>query len=79
MVSVFFASLRGMLDVTEHIQSEKSALVSGIVTEDISLGDLTAVDELRQTEQLAELASQIDFVALVRYEIDIAFASVKHA
>ena len=67
-----------MLGVAEHIQSEKSALVLRIVAENVSLGDLTALDELRQTDQLAELTLQIQLVALVGNEIDAAFASVKH-
>ena len=72
-------ALRGVLGVAEHVQSEELALVSGAVAEDKCLGDLTAFDELRQTEQLAELTSQIDLVAFVSDEVDIAFASVKHA
>ena len=79
LFSAFRCCLRGVFDFAEHVQSEELALVGRVVTKDISFGDLTALDELRQTEQLAELASQIDFVALVGYEVDIAFASVKHA
>ena len=70
--------LRGMHGVAEHIKSEEPALVIGVVTEDICLGDLTAVDQLCQTKQLTELASQIDLVALGGDKKNVALATVKH-
>ena len=65
-----------MLGDSEHIQSEKSALVSGVVTEHKSLVDLAALDELCQTYKLTELALKVELVALFGYEIDVALAGI---
>ena len=67
-----------MLGIAEHIQSEKLLLIVGVVTEDECLGDLTALHEPGDTEQLAQSAFQVELVAFTGDKIDVAFATVKH-
>ena len=73
------SALSGMLGVSEHIQPEQTALVDRIVAHDERLGDLAALDQSCQTDQLAELAFQVELVALVGNQINVALASVKYA
>lgn len=71
--------LSGMLGVSEHIQPEQTALVDRIVADHERLGDLAALDQSCQTDQLAELALKVELIALVGNQIDVALASVKYA
>jgi len=73
------SALSAMLGVSEHIQPEQTALIDRIVAHDERLGDLAALDQSCQTDQLAELAFQVELVALVGNQINVALASVKYA
>ena len=77
MVSVFVRS-SAMLGFSEHIQSEHPALIDGVITDDVCLGDLAAADELCQTYKLAQLAPEIELVALVGDKKYVAFTVVEH-
>ena len=75
---LLFSESRRMFGFAEHTQAEQSAFVSRIIAHDVRVADLAAVDELCQARQLAESAFQIELVALVCDEVNVAFTGVKH-
>ena len=65
--------------VSQEIEAEQLAFILGIFADDVSLGDLSALDELGQTHQLSKLAFEIEVVAFAGDQVNIAFAAVEHS
>ena len=54
----------------------KNLLVLDVVANQSCVGDDAAFDELLETDQLAKLALEVELVALVCYQINVALAFV---
>ena len=65
-----------VLDNLVEFILDKNLLVLDIVANQSCVGDDAALDELLKTDQLAELALEVELVALIGYKIDIALAFV---
>ena len=62
--------------VTENIETEELGLVFRVLTFDMSIGDLTALDQLRKTDQLTEFALQVKAVTFVSYQKYVALTGI---
>lgn len=65
-----------VLDDLVELILYKNLLVLDVVTDQSRVGDDAAFDELLKTDQLAELALEIELVALIGYQINVALAFV---
>ena len=65
-----------VLDDLVELILDKNLLVLDVVANQSCVGDDAALDELLETDQLAELALEVELVALIGYKIDIALAFV---
>lgn len=65
--------------LTEHIETEELGLILGVLTFEVSVGDLAAFDDLCETDQLAELALEVETVALIGYQKYITLTGVDHS
>ena len=61
-----------------YAQTEQLVFILGILANHIRFGDLAVLDQPGQAEKLAELAFEIELVALVGHEVHIAFTGVEH-
>jgi len=62
-------------DLVEFVL-DKNLLVLDVVASQSCVGDDAAFDELLETDQLTELALEVELVALVCYQINVALAFV---
>lgn len=65
-----------VLDDLVELILDQNLLVLDVVADQGGVGDDAALDELLKTDQLAELALEVELVALIGYKIDIALAFV---
>ena len=65
-----------VLDNLVEFILDKNLLVLDIVANQSCVGDDAALDELLKTDQLAELALEVELVALVGDQINVALALV---
>ena len=65
-----------VLDDLVELILDKNLLVLDVVANQSGVGDDAAFDELLETDQLTELALEVELVALVCYQINVALAFV---
>ena len=65
-----------VLDDLVELVLDKNLLILDVVADQSRVGDDAAFDELLKTDQLAELALQVELVALVCYQVNVALAFV---
>ena len=65
-----------VLDDLVELVLDKNLLILDVVADQSRVGDDAAFDELLKTNQLAELALQVELVALVCYQVNVALAFV---
>jgi len=65
-----------VLDDLVELILDKNLLVLDVVANQSGVGDDAAFDELLETDQLAKLALEVELVALVCYQINVALAFV---
>ena len=65
-----------VLDNLVELILDKNLLVLDVVANQSGVGDDAAFDELLETDQLAKLALEVELVALVCYQINVALAFV---
>lgn len=62
--------------ITEHVEAEELRLIFGVLALNVSVGNLTALDKLGQTDKLAKLALEVEAVTFVSYEEYIALTGI---
>ena len=67
-----------VLDDLVELILDKNLLVLDVVANQSGVGDDAAFDELLETDQLAKLALEVELVALVGYQINVALAFVDY-
>lgn len=65
-----------VLDNLVELILDKNLLVLDVVANQSCVGDDAALDELLETDQLAELALEVELVALIGYQINVALTFV---
>ena len=65
-----------VLDDLVELILDKNLLVLDVVANQSGVGDDAAFDELLETDQLAKLALEVELVALICYQINVALAFV---
>ena len=65
-----------VLDHLVKLILDQNFFVLDVVALECGIGNDTALDELLETHQLAELALEVELVAFLRYQIYIAFALI---
>ena len=65
-----------VLDDLVELILDQNLFVLDVVADERGVGDDAALDELLKTHELAELALEVELVALIGYKIDIALAFV---
>ena len=61
-----------VLDDLVELILDKNLLVLDVVTNQSCVGDDAALDELLETDQLAKLALEVELVALICYQVNVA-------
>ena len=67
---------KSVLDDLVELILDQNLFVLDVVADERGVGDDAALDELLKTHELAELALEIELVAILRYQIDVALAFV---
>ena len=67
---------RSVLDHLVEFVLDEDLLIFDVLANQRGIGDDAALDQLLKTDQLAELALEVELVALIGYKIDIALAFV---
>ena len=65
-----------VLDDLVELILDKNLLVLDVVANQSGVGDDAAFDELLETDQLAKLALEVELVALICYQVNVALAFV---
>lgn len=67
-----------VLDNLVKLILDKNLLVLDVFADQIGIGDDAAFDELLKTHELAELALEVELIALIGFQIDITLAFVNN-
>jgi len=65
-----------VVDSLVELVANQNAFVVDAVADQGSVADDAAIDELGKTDELAELALEVELVAFLGYKVNIAFAGV---
>ena len=69
---------RSVLDHLVEFVLDEDLLIFDVLANQRGIGDDAALDQLLKTDQLAELALEVELVALLGYQVDVALALVDY-
>ena len=70
---------QSVLDDPVELILDKNLLILDIVADQSGVGNDAALDKLLKTDQLAKLALEVELVAFVRYQINVALAFINNS
>ena len=70
---------QSVLDDPVELILDKNLLILDIVADQSGVGNDAALDKLLKTDQLAKLALEVELVAFVRYQINVALAFLNNS